>query len=145
MVRTSTFLLLLLACAGLIACGSGSSETTSELDRKVAELEAKEAEEAGVTGSFNVEAHWTKTYSFTASEIPAEAGKVLVGFTNPQTRPHDVAIEDPAGKVIGKSKVLVDGEAENFVVQLHPGVYHYFCTLPGHRQKGMEGTLRVTK
>ena len=146
MFRTSTIFLLVLACAALVACGSSSSssDTTSSIDRQVAELEAQQAEEVGVTGSFNIEAHWTKTFSYTVNRIPAKAGKTLIGYTNPQDRPHDVAIEDPAGKTIGQSKPLVT-DAESFVVQLHPGVYHYYCTLPGHREKGMEGTLVVTQ
>ena len=147
MIRALTLLLLILACASLAACGSGSSdgsETTSSMERKIAELEAEEAEEKGVTSGFNIEAHWTKTFSYTADEAFSSPGKVRVGFTNPQSRPHDVAIEDPAGKTIGQSEPVVQ-EADSFVVQLHPGVYHYYCTLPGHREKGMEGTLRVSK
>lgn len=147
MVRASTILLLVLACASLAACGGGgdsSADTTSGIERKIAELEAQEAEEEGVTGDFNVEAHWTKTFSYTVDEGMTSAGKVRIGFTNPQTRRHDVAIEDPAGKTIGQSEPIVEG-TDTFVVQLRPGTYRYFCTLPGHRAKGMEGTLRVTK
>jgi len=147
MTRASTILLLLLACASLAACGGSSSDdadSSSSIERKIAALEAEEAEEKGITSGFNIEAHWTKTFSYTSDEMTSLPGKIRVGFTNPQSRPHDVAIEDPAGKTIGQSEPVVQ-EADSFVAQLHPGTYHYYCTLPGHRDKGMEGTLRVSK
>ncbi len=140
-------LALLMALLALGGCGgsSGSSNATSSIiERKVAELEAKEAEEVGVTGELLFEAHWTKTYSFTADSAKTKAGKLKIGFTNPQKMLQNIAFEDSTGNVIGKTEPVVEGTA-SVVASFKPGVYHYFSTLKGHREKGMEGTLVVSK
>jgi plastocyanin len=67
---------------------------------------------------------------------------VTIAFTNPQARKHDIAIEDSSGKTIGQTEPIAE-DANSVVVDLKPGTYTYYCTLPGHREAGMEGTLTV--
>jgi len=67
---------------------------------------------------------------------------VTVDFTNPQPLAHDVAIEDSSGKTVGQTELIAEGSS-SAVVNLKPGTYHYYCTVPGHREAGMEGTLTV--
>ena len=35
------------------------------------------------------------------------------------------------------------GGSRTLTLKLKPGTYKFFCTVPGHRQAGMEGTLTV--
>jgi plastocyanin len=141
----SLFLSLALIAALLVSSGCGSSDQSdSRMERALAELEAREAEEVGVTGEILFEAHWTKTYSFTAPKAKTEAGKIKVGFTNPQKMPQNIAFEDSRGQVVGETEPVTKGTA-TLVANFSPGVYHYFSSLPGNREKGMEGTLVVTK
>jgi plastocyanin len=67
---------------------------------------------------------------------------VTIDFTNPQPLEHDVAIENSAGETIGQTETVAEG-SDSTVVELKPGTYHYYCTVPGHREAGMEGTLVV--
>ena len=67
---------------------------------------------------------------------------MTVDFTNPQPLTHDVAIEDSSGKTIGKTELVAEG-SDSTAVDLKPGAYTFFCTVPGHREAGMEGTLTV--
>ena len=67
---------------------------------------------------------------------------VTVDFKNPQSLTHDVAIEDSSGKEVGKTELICEGETST-TVDLKPGTYTYYCTVPGHREAGMEGTLTV--
>ena len=46
------------------------------------------------------------------------------------------------GEVVGQTELIAEG-SDSTVVDLKPGTYHYFCTVPGHREAGMEGTLTV--
>ena len=51
---------------------------------------------------------------------------------------HNIAIDGNGKRPIVKSgNVVVQGDARA------PASYTYFCTVPGHRQAGMQGTLTV--
>ena len=67
---------------------------------------------------------------------------MTIDFNNPQGLTHDVAIEDEAGETVGKTDLIADEETST-TVNLKPGTYKYYCTVPGHREAGMEGTLVV--
>jgi uncharacterized cupredoxin-like copper-binding protein len=56
---------------------------------------------------------------------------------------HDVAVEDSSGKTIGKTELIAESSTSAALTNLKPGTYHYYCTVPGHREAGMEGTLTV--
>ena len=79
---------------------------------------------------------------FEEKSATAKAGKDTIDFTNSSAVPHNVAIEDSGGKVIAETEVVTEGSS-SAVADLKPGTYTYFCTIPGHRQAGMEGTLTV--
>jgi plastocyanin len=154
---------LLLAALALVACGSSSSsneetgaaagaaqeaeekaeEAGEEAEGKAEEVE-KEAEKAtgGSGGTVAVEADPSGNLAFTSEEISAKAGKDTIEFTNESPVPHDVKIEDASGKEIGGTEIVQEG-SDTAEVDLKPGTYTYFCSVPGHRQAGMEGTLVV--
>lgn len=67
----------------------------------------------------------------------ADAGTLDIVFANKSGVPHNLVID---GK--GKSKVIPTGTA-NFKADFAPGDYVYYCSVPGHRQAGMEGKLTV--
>jgi plastocyanin len=153
---------LLLAALALVACGGGSSSTSEtgaagaaqeaeetaeeageEVEEKAEEVE-KEAEggSAGSGASIEVEADPSGNLAFTSDNITAKAGKDTVNFTNSSPVPHDVKIEDENGEEVGGTEVTQEG-SDSAEVELKPGTYTYFCSIPGHRQAGMEGTLTV--
>jgi plastocyanin len=81
-------------------------------------------------------------FSYYLSEASASPGKVTVEFVNPQSTPHNLAIEAPNGKTIGETKPVSAGKSTTEVV-LQPGVYTVYSSLPGDRKAGMEGHLTV--
>lgn len=160
---------LLLAALALVACGSGSSSSSEETgavagaaqeaEEKAEEVgeeaeegaeeakekaeETKQEAESGSSGStVEVEADPSGNLAFTSEEITAKAGKDTIEFTNESPVPHDVKIEDSSGKEIGGTEITSEG-SDTAEVDLKPGTYTYFCSVPGHRQAGMEGTLVV--
>jgi plastocyanin len=160
---------LLLAAFALVACGSdsdtsgdtGAAGVVEEAEDKAGEAgeeveeageDAKEkAEEAkkdaeggsgGSSASLDIEADPSGNLAFTTDQATAKAGEVTVNFTNSSPVPHDVRIEDKSGEDIGGTEVISES-SESGEVELKPGTYTFYCSVPGHRQAGMEGTLTV--
>lgn len=79
---------------------------------------------------------------YTTDKLTAKAGNVTIDFTNKSPVPHDVVIAKGSAK-LGQTKTITASEDKSVVVKLTPGTYVYYCSLPGHRGAGMEGTLTV--
>jgi plastocyanin len=140
---------LALAAVALVACGGGSSTTTTTEGSEAnggaaAESEAKSGGGGSGGGESTValEADPNGELAYTTAEATAKAGKVTVDFKNPQGLTHDVAIENEKGETVGQTEEIAESSAST-TVDLKPGTYHYYCTIPGHREAGMEGTLVV--
>ena len=138
---------LLLAAMALAACGGGSdttSEETAASTETTQEAEKEKEAEGGSAGSaaLDIEADPSGQLAFTSDEASAKAGKVTVDFTNSSPVPHDVKIEDSSGQEVGGTEVISEG-SDSAEVELKPGTYTYYCSIPGHREAGMEGTLTV--
>jgi len=74
--------------------------------------------------------------------VKPKAGKVTIDFTNASPLPHNVAVAQ-GSKVLGSTPTFTGG-SKTLVLKLKPGTYTYYCTVPGHRQAGMQGTLTVS-
>lgn len=61
---------------------------------------------------------------------------------NPSSETHNISIEgngvDERGELVG------EGETSRVTVVLEPSEYTFYCSVPLHRDGGMEGTLTVT-
>jgi uncharacterized cupredoxin-like copper-binding protein len=80
--------------------------------------------------------------SYTTKQLSANAGKVTIDFSNSSPVEHDVAIAQ-GSTVMGQTPIFTGG-SKALTVTLKPGKYSFYCTVPGHRAAGMEGTLTVT-
>lgn len=137
---------LVLTSIALVACGSSDSSSTGGSETTQAETTTEGGNEAkggsaGSASTLDIEAA-SSGLAYTSKSATAKAGKVTVDFNNPQPLTHDVAIEDSSGKTIGKTELIAES-ASSAVVGLKPGTYTFYCTVPGHREAGMEGTLTV--
>jgi plastocyanin len=95
---------------------------------------------ASASTTLNVEASPT-ALAFNTTNLSAKAGKVTIDFKNPSAIPHNVVIEQN-GKELSGFEPIAEGEKSE-TAELKPGTYTFFCSVPGHRQAGMEGTLTV--
>jgi len=79
--------------------------------------------------------------AFDTTSLTSKPGKVTIDFDNPAALEHNVAIEQD-GKELATSETLAEGKT-SVSADLAPGTYTYLCTVPGHAEAGMEGTLVV--
>jgi plastocyanin len=100
----------------------------------------KESSAGGASTTLHVEASET-ALAFNTTKLSAKAGKVTIDFKNPSAIPHNVVIEEN-GKELAGFEPIAEGE-ESETAELKPGTYTFFCSVPGHREAGMEGTLTV--
>lgn len=80
--------------------------------------------------------------AYVTDKAEATAGPITIKMGNESDVQHDIALE--GNGVSAKGEVV--GKGGTSVIQLDnlpAGTYTYFCTLPGHRAAGMEGTLVV--
>jgi plastocyanin len=78
---------------------------------------------------------------FDKAELAASAGKVTITMTNPSSNPHNVAVE--GNGVDDEGDIVSGGDTSTVSPDLEPGEYTFYCSVPGHREGGMEGTLTV--
>jgi plastocyanin len=75
------------------------------------------------------------------SDATATAGQITIKSENPQSTQHDIAITGNGAN--SKGEIVTSGGVSQFQATLKAGTYTFFCTVPGHRQGGMEGKLTV--
>jgi plastocyanin len=84
----------------------------------------------------------TQEITFEPTELTAAPGAKIT-LTNRGSVPHDFTIEgEPDFQPL---VVSTDGETATGTLDLEPGEYVFFCSVPGHRQIGMEGTLTIAE
>ncbi len=79
--------------------------------------------------------------AFDKKTLSSKPGPVTVTFTNPAPIAHNFAVEEN-GKLLGQTPLITSSSASK-TIDLAPGSYTFLCTVPGHAQAGMQGTLTV--
>jgi len=105
-----------------------------------AEGGAQKAPVSGPGGTLQLAASPT-ALAFDTTELSSEPGAVTIDFENPAALEHNVAIEKE-GEVLAQSETIAQGKTK-VTADLGPGTYTFLCTIPGHAEAGMEGTLTV--
>jgi plastocyanin len=109
---------------GLAACGGddGGEAATPTVEPDVS-----------VTG--------TDALKYDPDALEADAGEIAIGLTAGESVEHNLVVEgvDGDAPVVEVNK----GATSVGTVELEPGEYTFYCSIPGHRTAGMEGTLTV--
>ena len=76
--------------------------------------------------------------AYSATKATGTPGPVTIEMPNKSGTQHDIVI---AG--LGKGEIVTQGTS-SFKATLDAGkTYTYYCSVPGHRAAGMQGTLTV--
>jgi plastocyanin len=151
------------AAVGLLAvagCGSSSSSNTTSSSATTATTPAAPAPttpaapapttstsaptSAPTSGpqSLSLSANSEGQLAFNTKALSAKAGTISIAFANSSSLPHNVTIEAASGEKVGATETFAGG-SKTLTVSLKAGTYKFYCSVPGHRQAGMEGTLTV--
>lgn len=120
------------------------AEAGPEGEEPVGELESSgEGEKAGgASGSTTLQlAADPSALAYDETGLTARPGKVTIDFDNPSAIPHNVVIEADGKELAGFDPITEAKESES--AELQAGSYTFYCSVPGHREAGMEGTLTV--
>jgi len=154
LTRPTTAALALAATAvlALAGCGSSSSKSTSSESTPAAAPPATQTSSStssapatgggGATSQLSLGTNPEGQLKFDKSTLSATAGKVSIAYENKSPIEHNLTIESSSGARVGATETFTGG-SKTLTVTLKPGAYKFFCSVPGHRQAGMEGTLTV--
>jgi plastocyanin len=92
--------------------------------------------------NLSLEANAEGQLKYNKTSLSAKAGKVSIDFANMSPEGHNVTVESASGEKVGATPTF-QGGSKTLSLNLKPGTYKFFCSVPGHRVAGMEGTLTV--
>jgi plastocyanin len=118
---------------------SASTETTASTSTP-APAPAPASGKAGT--SLALAANPSGLLAYNTKQLSAKAGTVTITMTNMSPLEHNVTVAE-GSKVLGATPTFVGG-TRTLTLTLKPGKYTFYCSVPGHRQAGMEGTLNVS-
>lgn len=129
--------------APVSAGSSSTSSTSSEPTATTGTPTPASSPAAGKAGSsLALAADPAGALAYNTKQLSAKAGTVTIAMTNMSPLEHDVAVAEGT-KVLGATPIFKGGTMK-LTLKLKPGKYVFYCTVPGHRQAGMEGTLNVS-
>jgi plastocyanin len=122
-----------IAAAMFVVGGCGADGATREGTHRAAGTRAPAA-----AGGVVLKVTGTE-YSFAPSPLTASAGPTTIRFTNRGATGHDFTI-----RALGIHLSAQPGKSAAATATLKPGTYLVYCSVPGHRQSGMQGKLTVS-
>jgi plastocyanin len=78
---------------------------------------------------------------FKPKVLTSPAGVIEITLKNVESGSHDLVIRDVPGFEL---EVSGEGATASKKVELKKGKYEFYCTIPGHEEAGMKGTLTVS-
>jgi plastocyanin len=132
--------LVILTSAVLVAASMTTAIVTAGEE---AESEAAGEAPAATGRTLKLAADPGGALSFDKTSAAVFSGRVEIDFDNPAPIEHNVTIAKGSEEV-GHTETVTDSQTKT-TVNLEPGEYVFFCSVTGHREGGMEGTLTVER
>ncbi|CAN0413773.1 unnamed protein product, partial [Phaeothamnion confervicola] len=121
---------------GTITVGGAPAGQTEEASPAAEEATPAAGESAGATTA-SID---TVDINFEPKELTIAADTdVKITVTNKGVLQHDFHVD----QLDITSKLLNGGETDTVTINAKPGTYQFWCTVPGHKEAGMTGTLTV--
>lgn len=131
---------VLFALATLAGCGSSGSSSASRAAGTDATSGAPSAQTSGE--AVQLAANPSGKLAYSTKSLTANTGRITIDFTNYSPLPHNFTVALSNAKVLGATPTFRGG-TRALRLNLTPGTYTFYCSLPGHRSAGMQGVLVV--
>ena len=82
-------------------------------------------------------------YSFSLSRTTVPAGQVVLEFVNDGQDEHNLHLEGGEGPLAESIGNTPSKGVSDLHLEMRPGSYTLFCSLPMHEARGMKATLTV--
>jgi plastocyanin len=92
-------------------------------------------------GTLEIPAAESGALYFVFADATAPPGALTIESPNPSSVDHNIALE--GGGINEEGPVVANGGVSDIEVDVEPGEYTFYCSVEGHREGGMEGTLTV--
>ena len=129
------------AISAVLVAGAVVAAIVTGVAESQEELAAEGAEPAAAADGLRVSAERGGGLAFSRGALEASAGSVTIEMDNSSGIRHNVAIDGNGIEVEGP--VVDPGATSTVSADLQPGAYEFYCSVLGHREGGMSGTLRV--
>lgn len=133
---TAVLVLATVSMAVATSGGSSAKATVAPVTQT-----GREAASGSGTSSLKEEADPAGQLRYTTKNLSAKAGAVTISFTNMSPLPHNMTIAQ--GTTVLGATPTFQGGSKTLKLNLKPGTYVFYCSVPGHRAAGMEGKLTV--
>lgn len=130
---------------GIAACGDDNNDTTSAAsDTSSTEASTTESTTAsggggGAGGTVDIS---ETEYKLDPADATVKSGSVTIDVSNDGQITHNLEIEGNGIEEQGIDN-LDAGSTGKLTVDLQPGDYEIYCSIDGHRDLGMEGSITV--
>ncbi len=136
MAITAVLVLTTVSTAVLTSGGSSAKATLTPVTQT-----GREAASGSGSSSLKEEADPEGQLRYTTKNLSAKAGAVTISFANMSPLMHNMTIAQ-GSKVLAATPTF-QGGTKTLTLNLKPGSYVFYCSVPGHRAAGMEGKLTV--
>ena len=129
-----------IAALAFAACGGGSdhSSMNHSMGNGMGMGSGSHRNAAVQTGAREISVD-AKSFEFNPSQITIKAGEDVTIVLDSADAEHDFVVQGQ-GHIVGAN---AGKRAKGGLMIDKPGTYKFWCSVPGHRAAGMEGTLTV--
>ncbi len=144
LVMAVTAVLVALTATTAVLTSGGEHNTVSAVIGGTAATggTAAPASTSGASSTLTESAEPSGALAYTKPALQAKAGRVTIVFSNMAPEMHNMTIA--SGSTVLAATPTFQGGSHTLSLLLKPGSYVFYCTVPGHRAAGMQGTLTVS-